>query len=359
MRLVLADNAVPGFEELIGQAVEADDFQTHIVALAAAKWNHDARLWDAVFRYLGSSSHCLQGRAVDTLCNSNAEQHCRLVKHVLPNTTNRELVLKLLHGLLPRPGGVYRPLIVQLDRWVSAREGVFGDRELSEAAIQLRDRCALQSRTSVTHQGKVDPEVHRLDAELTEHIPGFAKYGELVRSALRSAELTYRHPELFGERVDKSSAVVEYVKSIDLLLQDYVGGQLFGYGSGDILVRMQSRVVQLQLTEEFLPMQRVLRDLQCESFFSSDSFPLGKLSKLAANILSGKISSDQMRAFDGLRAWSIALLLFGRSFQFRSVPLAPLLRSPPKGDAACELAAQLSVLRDERNDAAHRGRWCG
>ena len=198
--------------------------------------------------------------------------------------------------------------------------------------------------------------MRRLDAELAEHIPGFAKYGEMVRSALRSAELTYRHPELFGERVDKSSAVVEYVKSIDLLLQDYVGGQLFGYGSGDILIRMQSRVVQLQLTEEFLPMQRVLRDLQCESFFSSDSFPLGKLSKLAANILSGKISSDQMRAFDGLRAWSIALLLFGRTFLFRSTLLSPLLRmTAEQGDSACELAAQLNVLQDERNDAAHRG----
>jgi len=26
-----------------------------------------------------------------------------------------------------------------------------------------------------------------------------------------------------------------------------------------------------------------------------------------------------------------------------------------EGDAACELAAQLNVLQDERNDAAHRG----
>ena len=355
MLLILSANPVPGFTDLILQSLDADDFQTQMLALAAAKWNHDPRLWDVVFRYISASSHCLQGRALDTLCYSNAEQQLRLAKHVLPNSANRELALKLLHGILPRPGGSYRPLIVQLDRWVSAREGVFADRELSEAAVQLRDRCAVQNRPIGTAQSQ-DPEVRRLDSELAEHIPGFAKYGEMVRSALRSAELTYRHPELFGERVDKSSAVVEYVKAIDLLLQEYVGGQLFGYGSGDMVIRMQSRVVQLQLTEEALPVQRVLRDLQCESFFSSDSFPLGKLAKLAANILSGKIAHDQMRAFDGLRAWSIALLLFGRSFQFRSMSLAPLLKvAAAEGDAACELAAQLNVLQDERNDAAHRG----
>ena len=214
----------------------------------------------------------------------------------------------------------------------------------------------MQNRPSGTPHGSIDPDVHQLDSELAGYIPGFARYGEMVRSALRSAELTYRHPELFGERVDKASAVVEYVKAIDLLLQQYVGGQLFGYGSGDMVVRMQSRIVQLQLTDVVLPMQRVLRDLQCESFFSSDSFPLGKLSKLAATILSGKIAHDQMRAFDGLRAWSIALLLFGRTFQFRSTPLSPLLKvAAEAGDAACELAAQLNVLQDERNDAAHRG----
>ena len=105
MLLILSANAVPGFEDLILESLESADFQTQMLALAAAKSNHDARLWDAVFRYLDSSSHCLQGRALDTLCNSNAEQHCRLVKQLLPNTPNRELVLKLLHGLLPRPGG--------------------------------------------------------------------------------------------------------------------------------------------------------------------------------------------------------------------------------------------------------------
>jgi hypothetical protein len=356
MLLILSSNPVPGFSDLILQSLESDDFQTQMLALAAAKWNHDPRFWDVVFRNLSAPSHCLQGRALDTLCYSNAEQQLRLAKHVLPHTTNRELALKLLHGILPRPGGIYRPLITQLDRWVSARDGIFADRELSEAAVQLRDRCAAQSRPSGTAQSPLDPEVRRLDRELAEHIPGFAKYSEMVRSALRSAELTYRHPELFGERVDKSSAVVEYVKAIDLLLQEYVGSQLFGYGSGDMVIRMQSRVVQLQLLEEALPVQRVLRDLQCESFFSSDNFPLGKLAKLTANILSGKIEHDQMRAFDGLRAWSIALLLFGRSFQFRSVPLAPLLKvTVTEGDAACELAAQLNVLQDERNDAAHRG----
>ncbi len=314
MLLILSANAVPGFADLILQSLESDDFQTQMLALAAAKWNHDARLWDVVFRYLDSPSQCLQGRALDTLCNSNAEQHCRLVKQLLPNTTESRAGAQAAARILPRPGGV-----VSTADYAARSLGVRAGRRLRRSGtVRSGDSTSRSVRApepgQTAQRGPVDPEVRRLDAELAEHIPGFAKYGEMVRSALRSAELTYRHPELFGERVDKSSAVVEYVKAIDLLLQDYVGGQLFGYGSGDILIRMQSRVVQLQLTEEFLPMQRVLRDLQCESFFSSDSFPLGKLSKLAANILSGKISSDQMRAFDGLRAWSIALLLFGRTF---------------------------------------------
>ena len=148
-----------------------------MLALAAAKWNHDPRLWDVVFRYISASSHCLQGRALDTLCYSNAEQQLRLAKHVLPNTTNRELALKLLHGILPRPGGSYRMLITQLDRWVSAREGVFADRELSEAAVQLRDWCAVQNRPSGTAQSQ-DPEFAGLTGSSPSTFPGFANTGK-------------------------------------------------------------------------------------------------------------------------------------------------------------------------------------
>ena len=81
MLLILSANAIPGFEDLILQSLGADDFQTQMLALAAAKWNHDDRLWDAVFRYISAPSHCLQGRALDTLCYSNAEQQLRLAKH--------------------------------------------------------------------------------------------------------------------------------------------------------------------------------------------------------------------------------------------------------------------------------------
>ena len=41
-----------------------------------------------------------------------------------------------------------------------------------------------------------------------------------MKTVLRNAELTYKHTDLFDDRVDKSTMIVEYVKSIDILLQE-------------------------------------------------------------------------------------------------------------------------------------------
>jgi hypothetical protein len=360
MMRILTANAVPGYADLVLEELKRPGLYANMVALAAAKWNHDDRIWDEVFRFLDSTNVCLRGRALDTLCVGGGEpQHLKLLRILLPSPAHRDMAVKLFQILVPKPGALYAQAIDLLDRWISKREGVFADQPLCDLAVQLRDRLAVLPRQGPgSTSAAEDANIRALDAELARTVPGFVRHSEPMRTALRSAELTYRHPEIFGERVDKSAAVVQYVKAIDLLLQEHVGGQLFSDRSGQLMVQLQARIVQLQLQEDPLPLLRVLADLQCESSFGPDTFPIAKLATISKNILSGKIYFDQLKTFDGLRAWSVALLLFGRPFRFRSIPIDPLIRMKVEdNEQVCELAAQLNILQNERNDAAHRGTW--
>jgi hypothetical protein len=91
-------------------------------------------------------------------------------------------------------------------------------------------------------------------------------------------------------------------------------------------------------------------------YFSRDSFPAHKLALICRSVMTGLVMKEQYRVVDGLRAWALLLLLFGRSFKYRGQilePLFPLAKS--SSDGICRIARAMNELQEARNKAAHRG----
>lgn len=362
---ILATNQVTGLGEFVEQSLDSADFQTRMLAIAAAERNHSPKVLNRLLAIVGEPNPCLSGRARHSLCVAGAPRHfLALIERFADDAgDDRQAALATFSTIHPEGKADYKRVVAKLDELVAGRSGVFRDQDVVTAANSLRD-LLLWAQETVRPAGRVvagpqqaaaDRRTFELDQILGDSIRGYAGYGEVVKSALRNAELTHRHPELFDDRVDKSTMVVEYVKSIDLLLQERLGSHLFAGGSSGRLTLLQSRVVQLELDEES-SLSRLLRDLDCQSHFTTESFPAHKLSLLVRAIVSGKILYDGQRTIDGLRAWALVLLLFGRRFTFRATAIQPML--PIRNDAnhsICRTTAHLNALQGIRNDAAHRG----
>ena len=99
----------------------------------------------------------------------------------------------------------------------------------------------------------------------------------------------------------------------------------------------------------------MVRDLGCGAYFGLEDFPAHKLTMLVRSILSGKIVHDRQRMIDGLRAWAVLLLVFGRRFPFRRTVIEPIFRMQwTQNEEVCRIAADLNDLQEIRIAAAHR-----
>lgn len=358
---IMCANAVKGFEDVVLRALHGSDFQTVMLGLAAARLNHDDAIWEKVGELATSPDSCVAGRAVHSLCHgAGVKHHKRLLERLCASADAQSLMLTVLQNLEPAEGADYQPIISYIDERLSKRDGAFRDAEVYAAATGLRDNlvfAAAKPRNSMLPSGPGSAARHiaDIDRELGARISGFDRFNEVVKSTLRNAELTHSHPELFDHRVDKSTMVVEYVKSIDLLLQETLGGQLFASRVVSP-VQMQSRVVELQLDDESLPAWQWIKALDIGAPFSADSFPSHKMTSMGRAILTGKLWHAPHRIVDGLRAWAILLLVFGRDFSHRGTPVAPLFRvRNARNESICGTAFRLNDLQDIRNEAAHRG----
>jgi hypothetical protein len=251
-------------------------------------------------------------------------------------------------------------VIKALDSLISEKSGVMNDQDMNQAAVNLRDNLAVAGTTDASTsnlKGKLsDKEKHEIDETLSHSLRGFPKYSETIKSVLRSGEVTWQHPELFDARVDKSTVLVQYVKSIDLLMQEKIGSRIFLSQGADFLQKMQSRVTRLELDDDAGFGSGLVTSIDCSMYFSRDSFPAHKLGLICRSVMTGLIMKEQYRVVDGLRAWALLLLLFGRTFKFRGQvmePLLPLMKSD--NDGICRIAKGMNELQDARNRAAHRG----
>ncbi len=355
---VLARNGQPAYSQLIEKALLSKEFKLRLLGAAAAKHTGSPKIQEALFATLGDASPSLVGRALDSLCaRADAAGHRRLLGWAAEPARGRAHALKVARSLRPDPKSA-NSLLREVDQLLKKGENAFADPEVREAAVNLRDNLQMLAGTAAvraTSSGAPAAPSHALDADLSTFVHGYPGFSETVKTVLRNAELTYKHTDLFDDRVDKSTMIVEYVKSIDILLQERFGAAIFLDQQPQLLPKMQSRVVQLSLDDEAASAAQVVKDLQCGLHFPADAFPVHKLVTVSRSIVSGKIVREQYSVIDGLRAWGLLLLVFGRKFKFRQVEVEPLLKvADPSNAAVSELAAEMNALQELRNQAAHR-----
>lgn len=351
---ILGTNSSPGFDKLILDALNSDIYRECLLAIAAAKLNGKAMHRERLFALLDSNNPSLAGRSLDTLCiGGSLAEHRRLLNWLEGQVEHKTVVLKVLRSLTPKGKVSYESIRKMIDAFVTAKAGCFADAEVLTAALNLRDNLWTES---ATNSNKTGLGTHKLDARIRETLAPFDSYADTIKAVLRNAELTWHNPELFDELVDKSTMVVEYTKSIDLFLQEKIGSRIFLETRGGLLQEMHSRIIQFELDEPYLNAHEVLQKLDCASHFSEQAFPLHKLSLICQSICTGKIVRDQYRMVDGLRAWCILFILFGRNFRFRNTDVKAIFPLTQADNEPIKKIAQLlNDLQEVRNRAAHRG----
>lgn len=359
---ILCGSPVPDMAPFVAKCLLEKDYQTRLLAAVAAKTHHSPEILACMFEFLDHDNPSLAGRALDTLVTGwGAAEHLRLLERMAKRPDDEGLYRKVLRSLTRNPGDSYNGVIAKLESLITSKKGVMADQDMIQAAVNLRDNLAVaaadDARSTDNSKGKLtEKERHEIDETLNRSLRGFPKYSETIKSVLRSGEVTWQHPELFDARVDKSTVLVQYVKSIDLLMQEKIGSQIFLAQGADFLQKLQSRVTRLELDDDAGFDSSLVTTLDCSMYFSRDSFPAHKLGLICRSVMTGLIMKEQYRVVDGLRAWALLLLLFGRTFKFRGQimePLLPLIKTD--NDGICRIAKGMNELQDARNRAAHRG----
>jgi hypothetical protein len=157
---------------------------------------------------------------------------------------------------------------------------------------------------------------------------------------------------MFDEFVDKSSSVIGYCKAIDLMLEKSLGRRALFPKLESQLHEFQNALHALGLQDERASDPAMaLRNLGLEKHFAPQSFPLHKIQLVASSIRTGRIVNEHFKVLDGLRAWAIILLVFGRK---TAATPRPLVTTTLTEEAVVQLAKRLIALQEIRNPAAHR-----
>jgi hypothetical protein len=341
----------PAALTLIEQSLISEIHQTRMLAIAASKLNYNDRIIDLLFQLYKSETESYKFRALDTLCFlQNGKAHLRLLETL--NTAGVSEIEKTIRCLNPVANFDYGPAINTLRQVVTIRPDLAGNSEVTVGILNLIENLSLKS--DVETIAKPDNS-HAVDASLSVLIPFFNRLSSGSKAALRNAELTHGQDVLFNDLVDKSTVLIEHVKCIDLQFQEKIGTKMF-LGNGRLVDEMRQRLLQLGLDEDNQTQGVLIEALQCSKQFPAADFPSHKLFTMSHAFLSGKIAREQYKVIDGLRAWGIILLLFGRTFNFRGQQITPILNMLESSNSViATLAFDLNHLQELRNLAAHRG----
>ena len=221
-----------------------------------------------------------------------------------------------------------------------------------DGLISLREKMAENGTHARANAAAIKgADIAAIDRSLTSRIANYEKLDESVRSALRSAELPYQHPQMFDEYVDKSSSLVEYCKAVDIELEKTLGKRHLFPKIENQLHEFQSALHVAALNEDFPSADRVIRQMGLEKHFNSQSLPLHKMLTVAQSIRNGRIVNERFKTLDGLRAWAVMLLVFGRKIQGGKA-LIPV--KDATDDQIATFCKRLIALQEIRNPAAHR-----
>jgi hypothetical protein len=317
-----------------------------ITLKAFAAWADDGVV-EQLASLLHSTQQSIAGRALDTLTALPGIRPKRVVIDFLrEQADDTDVCDKVIRCLgAPETGTEYftsviddilkrHPQHAQLDGLIALRE------KMAEGGTSAQTVAAAIKGADIT----------AIDRGLAGRIAEYEALDESVRSALRSAELPYLHPKMFDEYVDKSSSLVEYCKAVDIQLEKTLGKRHLFPKLENHLHEFQSALHTAALGEDFPSADRVIRQMGLEKHFNPQSLPLHKMVTLAQAIRNGRIVNERFKILDGLRAWAVILLVFGR----KSAGKALIPVRSATDDQLATFCKRLIALQEVRNPAAHR-----
>lgn len=352
---VLAHHKLLGFDSFIEQGLKSKFHDHVLLAIKAFRINQRPSTWKLICDFTSSKVEPIRRWAQDTLCLSGGfEQHKFIFDKLIHKKTSKEELLYFFKNIKPQNNPQYDDLAKKLEDLILSNVKPMDNKELVSAAIGLKDRMSISQALKKDH-ALAAPKKHALDETISLMVPGYQNFSNIIKSVLRNAELTWERKDLFDALVDKSTMVIQYTKSIEILIQEKIG-QNFFLRPASLLRSLQTRLVLLKLDDPYLSSLDVINNLQCGSCFSRDNFPRSKFSMLVRSILSGKFVHDQYRVLDGLRAWSLMFLIFFRDFNFQNKKIISFIKLSDSSDRnITQLSYSLNHLQEIRNMAAHRG----
>ncbi len=353
--------------DVLGDALNSREFSENLLGIEACQHSNDKSHWRMLLRLCQSSSEALRSRALEAIFRSRSGE---IQDSAVPLLAARSdwpeaLLLHCFDIFEIREEELPLDLANFLIAGASSRnpQGIFQSKRVREEATTVGEMISAlgSNRVSQLSQARGSQQSSGVDPFLVRDLPEFHCFGEGLKSVLRNSEITFAHPDIFNGGVDKSTAIIELVKSIDLFLQERIGEALFLGSRQVVLDRLRDRIMTLGLQGGNLSNAQILRILGAEKVFTPELFPSIKLTKLIQSVLGGRFVTEQVKILDGLKGWAVFLLLFVHQHTVEGRKLGPVLSSqstPTQGASSRsipQLAWEMILLQEKRNIAAHRG----
>ena len=346
---ILQRHPLQEWEAWVVSCLEDPDPQVELSAVMALRSYPDSE--DAANRLSGlldSPFPPVRDRALDGLCLSRVPlARARVLGHLQQHAGDDSVVDRVFRQLQPGTGDDQETARI-------LREILSMDRS-SPQAVKMEEMLARFSQSSMEVL-ETSPELDQIDARLRKEIPRFDGLEPTIRLALRAAEQPFLQAGI-RERlpIDKAPTVLQYCKSLDLVLDRYLGQKLLFPRIDEALPEFQQIWHRLGFVEEYPLADRVIYLTGLKGRITPEHFPLHKAKMMCGTFFNGRIMQDRYKVFDGLRAWAVIFLLFARRIPGKDGGVGPVVGLPGATDVDCvEVAVKLMSLQDLRNPAAHR-----
>lgn len=340
------------YKEHLLKLAKSPNYIVQFHVIVALKSYADETMSDQIAVFLNSKSKSISGRALDAMLSLPGNRAKRLVFEYFAENFHVPGVAEKVVRSFKAPENDTDYFAVQAAKIVSELEQREPDFYALPMLREFKDQLALhQKGFSKQKSTPTDADILAIDHEIEKMIPSYKHFDETSKAALRSAEVTFKHPELFDAFVDKSSVVLGYSKAIDIVLEKQLGRKILFPKLESKLNEFQNVVHSLTLNEDYPQGEKVLKLLQLEKHFSVQSLPVHKMGLVAQGIMNSKIINEHFKILDGLRAWSVMLLVFARKSSALTKPLISVVEDE---QSCILLAKKLMWLQDVRNPIAHR-----
>lgn len=333
---------------LVLEGLASIDHQTQLFSVIAAKMFKDESLSEILAPYLKSQNVRIKGRTLDTLLAQPGLRAKRLVIDSLKeNISDIEYCDKVIRSFNPpeNSSDYFCNIVSEIIHSNPNHELI---ENLLEFQIQLR--ASQKADVNVGFSSNA-PDIQKIEKDLEKKLIHYKFYDETAKSALRSAEVPFHHPEMFDRYIDKSVIILGYSKAIDIILEKQLGRKILFPALEKRMFEFQNAIHSLGLNEDYPNGEKILKNLSLQKEFSAQSLPVHKMTLVASGILNTKIINEHFKILDGLRAWSVILLLFGRKSLALPKALVPFLNDDT---TTVTVAKKLMWLQDIRNPLAHR-----